>query len=434
MSDAANHQQLAFPFMPTADGEDHRSVEEPDLTASELAMVTNGGIELVISENGESAELGEEVAEPLAEEERLERLIAERQESDYHQRRIKHLEQALLQCQVYIDELKAALNDQDLLEDQLAKTEEYTHIQQQAIATLKAQLGQTQSSQVELDDLHQQKSTLQQQLKDQEAELEALQLQQQQTHTELENLRDQYSRLCHQLQYSQESTVQETQQRIIAQQTSERLRNQLQIAASQQQALEAKLAQVESNLQEDQHIIAALQKSTQSDSQKNQAIQGLSATLLNSQKKIAHLEAELSQQTIIQAQLQQASHELEAQANQDRERATALESQIAEMQEQILHQAQQASEYETAVQHWKDRAKRSTQILSQFQPLLNLWMNHPDTFSRDEESVGKLSQLLADLNQMLTPPPTDSINTLESFRSLRFELSGLRQQLRNRPE
>jgi chromosome segregation ATPase len=67
------------------------------------------------------------------------------------------------------------------------------------------------------------------------------------------------------------------------------------------------------------------------------------------------LEAELAQHQQTQALLQQACHELELERETQQQRIIELEQQTANLKEQILSQAQQAREYQTAVQHLKDR-------------------------------------------------------------------------------
>jgi len=56
--------------------------------------------------------------------------------------RIYHLEQALDQALACIEGLKLQVHDQEFLEAQLATTEEFAYVQQQAIARLKLQLNQ----------------------------------------------------------------------------------------------------------------------------------------------------------------------------------------------------------------------------------------------------------------------------------------------------
>lgn len=73
------------------------------------------------------------------------------------------------------------------------------------------------------------------------------------------------------------------------------------------------------------------------------------------QSKLQDLETEMGRQISIQTLLQHANRELEQEREQQQARILLLEHQTAELQEQILQQAQQSTEYETAVQHWKDR-------------------------------------------------------------------------------
>ena len=88
------------------------------------------------------------------------------------------------------------------------------------------------------------------------------------------------------------------------------------------------------------------------------------------QEQLAGLEAELAKQMQTQALLQQACLELEAERSGQQTRLAELEQQSVDMQEQILSQAQQASEDETAIQHWKDRVAQGQAELTALRELL----------------------------------------------------------------
>jgi myosin heavy subunit len=327
-------------------------------------------------------------------------------DADPTYRRIRQLEKALKQCQSYINELKSQLIDQAFLEAQLAATEEFSHIQKQAIVTLKGQQSnQTELDQTELDRLRQdnalltaQLETVARQSEDQSAEIEALQHQLSQEQVTLQQVQSELERLSTQKQLSQDTAVQETQQRIIAQTTAERLRTSLREREVAIQSLEMQLKQTRTTVDEQQNIIDALRTTGQHDSHKNQAIQNLSSTLLKAQAKIAELESKLSSTGIIQAQFQHSTQEYEAQAQTLQDRSEQLEQQVAEMQEQILQQAQQASEYETAVQHWKDRCLESEQTADQMKQVLEqvLSSNHSETLSENqfEHAISQIAAAL----------------------------------------
>ena len=159
------------------------------------------------------------------------------------------------------------------------------------------------------------------------------------------------------LQLSLVTDVESTQQKIIAQQTNERLRVEIRNLEDQLQVLSDRLQKSDAGQKRYRAIVSALQNAQKSDSRKNLAIQNMSTSLLLAQDTITTLENELSSQSLMQAQLQQASHELEQTVKDNLDRIDAQERQIAEMQEQILHQDQEARESETAVQHWKDKSE-----------------------------------------------------------------------------
>jgi chromosome segregation ATPase len=316
--------------------------------------------------------------------------------------RIQHLEQALYQCQLYIDELKQRLVDQEFLEEQLAATESFSHVQKQAIETLKSQVAQQQPLRDELEALRQQMIAVQTQFvqseaiaKDRETEFSTLKLQMLRTQSDLDRAQDKSAQLAAQLEALQSTMVQETQQRIIAQKTAERLRSEQRNRAASAQAVEAKLERADTILAQREEMIVALQSGNRPYSEKDQCIQGLSSTLLKAQRQITDLENELSNQSILQAQLQHTTHELEHDAKNTQSRSDQLENQVNDLQEQVLRQAQQASEYETAVQHWKTRSLESEEWASQ---VAKLWDNlDAENFATTPSS--DLTQALTDLSR-----------------------------------
>ncbi|UJB68459.1 hypothetical protein HRE53_18200 [Acaryochloris sp. 'Moss Beach'] len=354
------------------------------------------------------------------------------QDATSPQQRIQLLEQALEQCQLYIDELKSKLMDQAFLEEQLATTEEFSHIQQQAVITLQDQLTNREQIQQELENLRQAKIDLTNRLSDkdtslrfQEAERSKLQDQFAEERTALERLQDQAERLSLQIQSSQKTAVHETQQRIIAQTTAERLRTQLRECEADIQTLEVQLQQARESHTTQQDIIKSLQNAGKSDSHKNQAIQSLSSSLLKAQNTIADLETQLSNQSIVQAQFQHSTQEFAEQAQSFQKRSEELEQQVAEMQEQILHQAQQASEYETAVQHWKDRSFTAEQTVAQMKQLLEHLL--ADRKGPDLPLPAKLDDAIAALSQSYLSEDTAT----HSRKNLKLDLPALLHRWRH---
>ncbi|WP_404789901.1 hypothetical protein [Altericista sp. CCNU0014] len=314
------------------------------------------------------------------------------------EQRICQLEQALYQCQLYIDELKQKLIDQEFLEGQLATTEAFSHIQKQAIETLKLQVADQQTLYTELEAAQQQIQSMQTELaeanalvRQKEANFSALQLQVWQDGAEIDRLKDKKAQVVAQLDALQGSMVQETQQRIIAQKTADRLRTELRNRDLAARSLETKLQQAEEMLAQREDMIAALKDRNRPDSQKDQFIQGISSTLLKAQRQITELQNELSNQSILQAQLQHTAHELEQDGKVAQTRSEQLEQQVNDLQEQVLRQAQQASEYETAIQHWKTRSTEAEEWTAQ---VAQLWETH-----KVESPAGAISP---DLTQTLT--------------------------------
>ncbi len=359
-------------------------------------------------------------------------------------KRIKQLERALEQCQLYINELKSQLVAQDFLEMQLASTEEFAHIQKQAIVALKHQLEAQEQRGAEYDVLMEQKVSLETQLSEAEAqvhnqqsELSTLRDQREQDRETLDHFKDQEKKLADQIQDSQDAVVRETQQRIIAQQTVERLRSELLEREGKIGDLEASLKtakadheKITADLDSHRAIISAFQESDASKSPKNHVIKGLSSTLLEAQAKIATLESQLSNQSVLQAQLQHSTQEYESKAQDSQERSSQLEKQVTEMQEEILRQAQQAHEYETAIQHWKDRSLRAEKTVGQMKQALEYVLS--DRRFADVKVSPELATTITEITNLMSPTTAQvSLPDNSNRKSIKLDLPALMNRWRN---
>lgn len=255
--------------------------------------------------------------------------------------RIVHLEQALDQALTSLNELQLQVRDQAALEQQLAATEEFSHVQQQAIAKLKLQLTQ-------------QQETIEAQRQEHENQSHLLE--------ELLLVRDRVSYL--QLP-QQESSIDAAAMELAGTSVEPLLAAETVLAMQQQQILEAEF-QVLDQRKQVANLDVQLQAARQQITGQTVTIANLTHELTMTRGKIEELETQVARQVMLQARLQQTVQEFEAERDRAQARVTELEQQTAEMQEQILKQARQASEYETAVQHWKDRylmkQRQSTQL------------------------------------------------------------------------
>ena len=302
--------------------------------------------------------------------------------------RIHDLEQALDQSVSSGADLRLQLIDQQFLEVQLASTEEIANIQQHAITQLKQRLsqqqlalkayenqteGETQSFQellISLEDLAEGQQTnlkrLWLRIHSDRAETQA-----HQTYldwlTKLQPASDQ----PHLESFSESFHVDRADPTISPEQLQPTLLELGQHLTKRQAAieqLEMELHRAHIALQEQQAMIDTLQqthttKPIASDSP-------LDHELFTADCKIQELEIQLSKQTTTQAMLQHFCQELEQTRDRHQTRIAELEHQTTDMQEQILKQAQQASEYETAIQHWKDRHHNSHEYLSRLKELI----------------------------------------------------------------
>lgn len=322
--------------------------------------------------------------------------------------RIRHLEQALDQSLASLSEMRLQVVDQQRLEAQLAATEDISNIQQRAIARLKLQLAhQQQALTAQLTETQARDRSLQTLLNTMEAltqaqqqELEQLQTQVAHDRTDVQAYRQQLEEQLEQLQTDRQTQQaraialesQSLDAQTLATQLTERLegaRVQVcelsQILSNRQIALEqleTELQQAHITLQEQQTWLDSLQQARLAHVSATSRIPPVQATpdlsalaiapdLVTAHARIAALETQVAKQTTTQAMLRHACQELEEERDRQYVRLTELENQTTEMQEQILRQAQQASEYETAIQHWKDRCFSSQSGILQLKELLD---------------------------------------------------------------
>lgn len=322
--------------------------------------------------------------------------------------RIYHLEQALDQALACIEDLKLQVHDQAFLEAQLATTEEFAYVQQQAIACLKLQLSQqrqlieAQASEGEVRDQAVQSvlSTTESIAQNQQDVLEQLRSRLAQDQAEVYAHRRRLEKQLQDLQIALDSR----QQRVLELE-SESLTSRMttaslevQLAAAQQQIRNLCLS-----LNQHQTSLANLETQIAASGVTQLSLEPLMQTELQqelaiAQGKVEELETQLDRLLKQQAIWQQNYQELEGDRSTNQTRVEAMERQAAEMQEQILQQARQAEEYETAVQHWKDRYTTNQNQLVQLRELLraaiesgstvaNLWTAIEPLLPPDEEEL-----------------------------------------------
>ncbi|XGV99239.1 MAG: hypothetical protein ACAF41_09925 [Leptolyngbya sp. BL-A-14] len=357
--------------------------------------------------------------------------------------RIRHLEQALDQSVASLREMRLQAVDQQLLEAQLASTEEISNIQQQAIARLKLQLAQQQQAlDAQLVETQTRDRSLQTLLHTMEALTQAQQQELTQLQTQIACDRADVQAYQHQLEEQLEhlqTDLQTQQARATAleaqsldacalakhlaarlEQAHAQVSELSQILSDRQAALgqlEVEIQQAHVTLQEQQALLDRLQQAHPQQTSTGVLVSSSTTTesrppaitpdLATAHAKIVALEAQAAKQTTAQAMLRHACQELEEERDRQHVRLTELEQQTNDMQEQILRQAQQASEYETAIQHWKDRCFSSQSGVLKLKALLESVLPNPPA-----ELSDVLAVLLAAANETTEPgspgllPPT----------------------------
>jgi len=333
--------------------------------------------------------------------------------------RIRQLEQALDQSLASLYELRLQVIDQQHLEHQLAATEEIANIQQQAIVRLKLQLAEQQALAERLTAAQAQDRDLPTQLVLPETLTQKQQAESQPTGDRTEAQRYQAD-LEQQLAVLQ-ATLKEQQQRISelesqylstrilagslevrldhAQTRIQELAQNLDDRQTVIEQLEAELRQSHTALQEQQVLVHHLEQTHTPNQPPPSFLNRRDGTATHA--KIEALESQIAKHLTTQAMLQHACQELETERDRQQARIVGLENQTADMQEQILRQAQQASEYETAVQHWKDRYLTNQQQLLHLKDQLEQLA--PNLPAELVEMLAMLQSMTAETTEPVSP-------------------------------
>lgn len=319
--------------------------------------------------------------------------------------RIHDLERALDQSLISLEELRLQLVEQQFLENQLAATEDIANVQQRAITQLKQQITQ-------------QKQALETQQNQTQEQSQAFQGLLDIVEGLTEGQPDRLPPL--KTQIHDDSTQEPNQLPLITASSTEfqtqphreRLQELIRHLSGQANVdqLEAELCHARTALQEQQLLITELQQ-VRSQPQISSASVS-EQELFAAHCKIQDLETQISKHHTTHAILQHTCQELEQARDRYQSRATELEQQTAEMQEQILKQAQQASEYETAVQHWKDRCLKNQDYLRRLH----------DAIERTNPNLdGELADLLIAIQAIVAIPEPESSTAL-THRDTKLDL------------
>jgi chromosome segregation ATPase len=347
--------------------------------------------------------------------------------------RIYHLEQALDQALLCIEELRIQLRDQRMLESQLAATEDFASIQQQAIARLRLQIDQQQrlieeitTQQADVNDQH---ALLQEMMgmltaiaAQQEQEMTLLQTCQETRTSEMETHACRLEAETIRLQ----NNLDQHQRRLLALEAEILTAHaqQVQLQAELDRAIQSRRSPLESGFSPSPETPAAsseshlplpeggpLPRSALSPSRFSIPLTG-SQDLAKLQVQVEELELQLSKQMATQARWQQRCLELEAEVNQHQTQTAENQQQIVEMQEEILRQTKQAGEYEATIQHWKERHLQNQRNLMQLQELLERVLPYPLSDPETEVDLNPaLGELLAAIQATLMPEDEDELSS-----------------------
>ena len=306
--------------------------------------------------------------------------------------RIHHLEQALDQAMTSLEEQRLKLKDQEVLEGQLAATEEFASVQQQVIARFKLQLAeQQQALDAQILETQQRDQAIQELLatietmtRAQQQEIEKIRLRLSQDQQDAQTSRSRVDKQLQDLQAALESRQQRVSslesETLSARTLTASLQGQLETSQQQIKELSGSLRQYRSSLAqleaqiEQTHMALEARQTLASSQHPIPAVEpppiALQQELAGALRQIEALEEQLAQQTLYQTRSQQTQQELTVDRDRLQAREAELEKQTAEMQEQILQQAQQTTEYETGVQYWRDRHATSQRQMAHTRDLV----------------------------------------------------------------
>jgi uncharacterized protein YjbI with pentapeptide repeats len=325
--------------------------------------------------------------------------------------RIQQLEKALDETLASVETFRLRLMEQEVVEHQLATTEDIANIQQRAIGQLRRQLAEQQAL---LQAQQQEMQAREQILNEIVAVVEGL------IQFQRENL-TQY-RLDRQLAPPEGRRATDTLEPPIIGQMLHRIevwldQAQTQVMALAQQAVARQVVfcDLRANLQQANLQQANLQQANLQQANLQQALASISASagsggpkagegnlglvekselislrqaLAAAQDRLRLLENDNAQQQQSQAMLQHVCQELETERVAQDHRLAELEQQTAEMQEDLLKRRQQSDEQETAIQHWRDRHGTLSQAVQHWAEQLQ---PHLDALPQDLAQV--LSQI-----------------------------------------
>lgn len=384
----------------------------------------------------------------------LEQLAQARSLECQHLRRIYHLEQALDQALICLDELRAKVRDHDNLQSQLSITEDFAYVQQHAIARLKAQIQEQKQAIISQNaDAHDYDEAVQMVLsyterlaEYQQIELEHLkvrlardQVEEQQRRQQLEN---QVQRLQSALSTQQDQIRQQEAEALAARTLSASLNVQLEASQQQVKHLSTRLAESQTQLSALQEHVDTLAPLIDEKTRLQDALQRAQRVISEQNHDIATLKRDAalatSQTEWMQQQQQQQLREqnrwqhrclmLEQERDRHIQRSQELMQQTAEMQEDILQYARQAGEYEAAVQFWKDRYQASQQQLTQLKDLLE----RQAPYLSDDDAVELYAALELTLASTTDDPPSPAALPAPQFSALEIpEFLLRRYALRN---
>jgi len=300
----------------------------------------------------------------------------------HHLERINHLERVLDQLLTSLEELKQRSQNQEILEFQLANTEEFSSIQQWVIHSLKQQLSQCHTILSTFDHsgqfIKQGKGFL--------THVEEFILTQQ---SEFERIKANFI-VSHDIRQSPYQKLEE--QINILQETVDNQQKQMVELETREADAQQQVAALELQIQASQN--RTFWKTYPSFiSQTKQCVPDTDPAqlwneLMVTRHQIEELNIRLNHYAVLQVRLQHTCDELRAERDHHLQKTGELQHQTAEMQEQVLQQVRVIAEYETAVQHWKDRCVIAYEHLIQLKIVLERMF----------------PQQSAELAALLTPP------------------------------
>ncbi|PSN13816.1 hypothetical protein C7271_22200 [filamentous cyanobacterium CCP5] len=278
--------------------------------------------------------------------------------------RVCLLQQALGQATESLEQLQKQLEDYQVMESQLAQTEQYSNLQQKIITNLQQQL--TEKSDWQNQVLLLLLTNAQTMIDQQSLILGRLWFCIQQSQTEVQNYLQRLTQQHYMAAQQSDQPVTLHSEVMIVRNLAVSLSSQLQAAQEQIRDLNGIVSQYQAGFAHMQAYVDHTGENGESVAEQpaitipDDEMACLAAQVQSQAARLAELEHELNQQFHHQTQLRYRYQSLAAERDNYRKQLETYRQANQDLQEQVLEHTRQRGEYEAEIYYWKQQAKAAS--------------------------------------------------------------------------